>query len=110
MGPKSVCTKNDPTRFSQWQISFFPTMVTLAWGQGGVQVVLRPRPTQPHVGLFPNPLGDGVPKWEGGGRSWVGGISPPPLPLSLSHKTDTVSNAPMASLQLQPPQAHNQAA
>ena len=27
--PKSLCTKNGPTRFSRWSVSFFPTMVTL---------------------------------------------------------------------------------
>ena len=27
-GPKNLCTKNGPTRFSRWYISFFPTMVT----------------------------------------------------------------------------------
>ena len=32
LGPKSVCTKNGPIRFSQWEIPFCPTMVTLVWG------------------------------------------------------------------------------
>ena len=27
--PKSLCTKNSPTRFFRWGISFFPTLVTL---------------------------------------------------------------------------------
>ena len=35
LGPKSLCIKNGPIRFSQWQISFFPTMVTLVWREGG---------------------------------------------------------------------------
>ena len=35
LGPKSVCTKNGPTRFSELQISFFPTMAALVWGGGG---------------------------------------------------------------------------
>ena len=44
MGPKSVCTKNGPTRFSQRQILFVPTMVTLVWrgprGGGGCSVTM----------------------------------------------------------------------
>ena len=32
--PKSLCTKNGPTRPFQWYVSFFPTMVTLVWGAG----------------------------------------------------------------------------
>ena len=35
MGPKSLRTKNRPTRFSLMQISVFPTMVTLVLGGGG---------------------------------------------------------------------------
>ena len=35
IGPKSLRTKNSPTRFSQWQDSVFSTMVTLVGGGGG---------------------------------------------------------------------------
>ena len=41
MEPKSLCTKNGPTRFSQLQISFFRTVVTLVW-RGGVQGGVTP--------------------------------------------------------------------
>ena len=34
-GPKNVCTKNDPTRLSQWTMSLFPTMVTFVCVGGG---------------------------------------------------------------------------
>ena len=34
LGPKSLCTKIGPARFSQRQTSFFPTMVTLVGGGG----------------------------------------------------------------------------
>ena len=37
MGPKSVCTKNGPTRVSPLQTALLPTMVTLVWGGGGVR-------------------------------------------------------------------------
>ena len=32
LGPKTLCTKNHPTRISLLQISLFPTVVTLVWG------------------------------------------------------------------------------
>ena len=35
LGPKWLCTKKGPIRFSQLQISFFPTMVTLVLVGGG---------------------------------------------------------------------------
>ena len=35
LGPKKFCTKNGPTRFSLFQITFFPTVVTLIWRGGG---------------------------------------------------------------------------
>ena len=34
MGPKILCTKKGPTRFSLLQISFSPTVVTLVLGGG----------------------------------------------------------------------------
>ena len=36
MGPKSLCTKNGLTRFSQHYISFFSAVVTLVGDGGGV--------------------------------------------------------------------------
>ena len=38
LGPKSLCTKYGPIRFSQSSISFFSTMVTLVWGRGGARL------------------------------------------------------------------------
>ena len=34
MGPKRLCTKNGPIRFSRWQILPFPTTVPMVWGGG----------------------------------------------------------------------------
>ena len=48
MGPKKLCAKNGPTRFSPLQISCFPTMVTLVWG-GGEAVLGEPPPPPPLV-------------------------------------------------------------
>ena len=35
LGPKILCTKNSPIRFSPLKVSFFPTMVILVWRGGG---------------------------------------------------------------------------
>ena len=55
VGPKSLCTKNGPIRFSQRYISFFGTMVTWVGGVEGVW----------GEGSPPHPL---VPPWGRGRR------------------------------------------
>ena len=64
LGPQNLCTKNGPIRFSQLQISLFPTMVTLVWrggrgSRGGGPCSLRENqaqawPSEITVGLLAN--------------------------------------------------------
>ena len=70
MGPKSLCTKNGPTRFSLLQISLFPSGLEGGGGPGGVTpLLLRCMAIQ----LLPPPRGGGYTNvdTDGGRKSRV---------------------------------------